>query len=47
MIGSKHSMLENIEQVMKLEDIIGKTFMDLFSGSAVVGRYFKNMLYIR
>lgn len=40
-IGSKHSMLHNISEVIKTEKIEGKTFFDVFSGSTSVSRYFK------
>ena len=41
LIGSKYRILNNISEVIKKERITGKTFFDVFSGSAAVGRYFK------
>ncbi len=46
LIGSKHSMLSNLFEVIRKEDIIGKTFFDVFSGSTAVSRYFKKMFSI-
>lgn len=46
LIGSKHSVLKNILGVIRKENITGKTFFDVFSGSAAVGRYFKTMFSI-
>jgi len=46
LIGSKHSILNNLFEVIKREDITGKTFFDVFSGSTAVGRYFKNTFLI-
>jgi len=45
-IGSKYNVLNNILRVIKEEKIVGKTFFDVFSGSAIVGRYFKKMFSI-
>lgn len=42
LIGSKYRMLTNISGVIRKEQISGKTLFDVFSGSASVGRYFKN-----
>lgn len=41
LIGSKHSVLNNISEAIKKEGIEGKTFFDVFSGSTSVSRYFK------
>ncbi len=46
LIGSKHSVLNNLLEVMKREGITGKTFFDVFSGSASVSRYFKKTFSI-
>lgn len=40
-IGSKHNILNNIDNIMCQENISGNIFFDVFSGSGVVGRYFK------
>jgi len=45
-IGSKYSMLRNLLKVMKENKIEGSTFFDVFSGSGVVGRFFKKMYSI-
>ena len=41
LIGSKYRMLTNISEVIREEQISGRTLFDVFSGSASVGRYFK------
>jgi len=46
LIGSKHSVLNNLFEVMKKEEITGKTFFDVFSGSTSVSRYFKKTFSI-
>lgn len=46
LIGSKHSVLNHIFEVVEKEDIRGKTFFDVFSGSGSVGRYFKKSFSI-
>ncbi|WP_279155582.1 DNA adenine methylase [Thomasclavelia cocleata] len=40
-LGNKTRMLENINAVIEQNNITGKTFCDLFSGSGSVGDYFK------
>ncbi len=45
-IGSKYNILFDIYKVLKKEDIAGSSFFDVFSGSAVVGRFFKKMYSI-
>lgn len=40
-LGNKTRMLENINSVIEQNNITGKTFCDLFSGSGSVGDYFK------
>ena len=45
-IGSKYRMLKNLYKVIIENKIKGKVFFDAFSGSAVVGRYFKKMFKI-
>jgi len=45
-IGSKYKLLSEINNVLKKENVRGNTFFDVFSGSAVVGRYFKNRFSI-
>lgn len=40
-LGNKTRMLENINSVIKQNNITGKTFCDLFSGSGAVGDYYK------
>ena len=46
LIGSKHSILNNLYEVMKKEEITGKRFFDVFSGSTSVSRYFKKTFSI-
>jgi len=46
LIGSKYRMLTNISYVIKRENIYGSTFFDAFSGSAIVGRFFKTYFNI-
>jgi len=46
LIGSKHSVLNHIFDVIKKEEINGKTFFDVFSGSSSVSRYFKKTFSI-
>lgn len=41
LIGSKHSVLNHISEVIKKEGVEGETFFDVFSGSTSVSRYFK------
>ena len=45
-IGSKYNILFDIYKVLKKENIKGFSFFDVFSGSAVVGRFFKKMFSI-
>ena len=45
-IGSKYKMLENILRIINTDEIVGKTFFDVFSGSASVGRFFKRRFEI-
>lgn len=45
-IGSKYNMLLEIYKTIKKEQINGYSFFDIFSGSAVVGRFFKRMFSI-
>ena len=40
-LGNKTRMLENINSVIEQNNITGKTFCDLFSGSGSVGDYYK------
>jgi adenine-specific DNA-methyltransferase len=46
-IGSKHSVLSNILEVIKKKEIYGEVFFDVFSGSTSVSRYFKRSYSIR
>lgn len=46
LIGSKHSVLNNLFEVIRKENITGEKFFDVFSGSTAVGRYFKKMFSI-
>ena len=45
-LGNKTRMLENINSVIEQNNIKGKTFCDLFSGSGSVGDYFKEQYNI-
>ncbi len=45
-IGSKYNILFEIYKILKEENIKGTSFFDVFSGSAVVGRFFKKMFSI-
>ena len=45
-IGSKYNLLLEIYKILKKERIKGHSFFDAFSGSAVVGRFFKRMFSI-
>jgi len=45
-IGSKYNLLPEIYKTLKKEQIKGYSFFDVFSGSAVVGRFFKRMFSI-
>lgn len=45
-IGSKYNILFDIYKVLRKEKISGRSFFDTFSGSAVVGRFFKKMFSI-
>lgn len=45
-IGSKYNMLWNLLKIIKENYIKGEVFFDVFSGSAVVGRFFKKMYAI-
>lgn len=45
-IGGKYNMLANISAVMDKEEINGKIFFDVFSGSGAVGRFFKRKFSI-
>ena len=45
-IGSKYNLLSVIYKILKKERISGHVFFDVFSGSAVVGRFFKRMFSI-
>ncbi len=42
-IGSKYKILPDLYRILKKESIKGNSFFDVFSGSAVVGRFFKKM----
>ena len=44
-IGSKVNLLDFIETSVKQKDIKGKTFCDLFSGTASVAKHFKKLGY--
>lgn len=46
LIGSKHSVLNNLFEVVRKENIKGGKLFDVFSGSTAVGRYFKNRFSI-
>lgn len=46
LIGSKHSVLNNLFEVIEKENITGGKFFDVFSGSTAVSRYFKKMFSI-
>ncbi len=46
LIGSKHSVLNNLFEVIRKENITGGNFFDVFSGSTAVSRYFKKMFSI-
>ncbi|MGC8483651.1 MAG: DNA adenine methylase [Thermodesulfobium sp.] len=46
LIGSKYRLLNQIAKVVKLENISGSSFFDAFSGSAIVGRFFKTTFNI-
>jgi adenine-specific DNA-methyltransferase len=45
-IGSKYNLLLDIYKILEEENITGNSFFDVFSGSAVVGRFFKRMYSI-
>ena len=45
-IGSKYNILFDIYKIFKKENITGNSFFDVFSGSAVVGRFFKKIYSI-
>lgn len=45
-VGSKYNILQRIYEVMVKENISGNTFFDVFSGSAVVARFFKRKFKI-
>ncbi len=46
LIGSKYNILSTLSNVIESEKITGKSFFDVFSGSASVGRYFKKAFSI-
>jgi len=46
MIGSKYNLIWDIYKILNNEGITGHSFCDLFSGSGVVGRFFKKMYSI-
>jgi len=45
-IGSKHNILLDIDKILQKEAIKGDSFFDVFSGSAIVGRFFKRLYSI-
>ncbi len=45
-IGSKYNLLPYIYLILKKENITGNSFFDVFSGTAVVGRFFKKRYQI-
>jgi adenine-specific DNA-methyltransferase len=45
-IGSKYNLLQEIYNTLKKEQITGYSFFDVFSGSAIVGRFFKRMFSV-
>jgi len=45
-IGSKYNILPDIYNILREENIEGHCFFDVFSGSAVVGSFFKKMFSI-
>lgn len=45
-IGSKYNTLFDIYKLLKKENVKGNSFFDVFSGSGVVGRFFKKMYSI-
>ncbi len=44
-IGNKQNLLPQIESILKDRAIFGNSFFDVFSGTASVGKYFKNKGY--
>ncbi len=45
-IGSKYNLLLDIYKILWQENITGNSFFDVFSGSAIVGRFFKRMYQV-
>jgi len=45
-IGSKYNILPDIYRILEKENIEAYSFFDVFSGSAVVGRFFKKMFSV-
>ncbi len=44
-IGNKENLLPQIYEIFQQKNIQGKSFFDVFSGTANVGKYFKNLDY--
>ena len=44
-IGNKENLLPKIYEIFQQKNIQGKSFFDVFSGTANVGKYFKNIDY--
>lgn len=44
-IGNKESLIDRIYQEMVLRNVVGKSFFDVFSGTASVAKFFKKLDY--
>lgn len=45
-IGNKENIIEKIHQILKNNDVIGKSFFDFFSGTTNVARFYKDLGYV-